>query len=143
MREWGRKNPLKVKNNDLKRNFGITLDEYNDRLARQGGLCAICRNAETVIDNRTQRPRSLAVDHCHVTDEVRGLLCTGCNQGIGNFRDDPDRLLAAIQYLTEARLNKQRREGEGAAPTTIPPIPSDMHRSVPGTGFGKTEKSKR
>ncbi|MDQ4024250.1 MAG: endonuclease VII domain-containing protein, partial [Actinomycetota bacterium] len=53
-----------------------------------GGLCAVCGVAE---------PKH--VDHCHGTDEVRGLLCLNCNQGIGRFEDDVETLRRAIVYL--------------------------------------------
>ena len=84
---------------DLLRNFGITTKEYEYRLKLQNGVCAICGSPETIVDNRTKEIRNLAVDHCHTTKKVRGLLCMGCNQGIGNFRDNPDFLAKAISYL--------------------------------------------
>jgi len=84
---------------DLLRHFGISLEDYQNLLETQGYVCAICGKPETIIDNRTKLIRRLAVDHCHTTKQVRGLLCMGCNQGLGNFRDNPDYLAKAISYL--------------------------------------------
>jgi len=100
-REHRKKNPDSWRSADLKKSFGITLEQYNEMLESQSGVCAICNNPETVIDNRTKQPRNLAVDHCHTTKKVRGLLCMGCNQGLGNFRDNPKFLANAISYLIE------------------------------------------
>ena len=72
--------------------YGITVDDFKAMLTAQGGTCAICGDAPE---------RRLHVDHDHRTGQVRGLLCTGCNKGIGCFRDDPDRLRGAIRYLAE------------------------------------------
>jgi hypothetical protein len=98
MREWTSKNRDKTKNADLKKAYGITLEDYNRMLQEQNGLCAICSKPETVKDSRGNL-RSLAVDHHHHTGIVRKLLCTRCNQGIGNFLDDPDILELAAKYL--------------------------------------------
>lgn len=60
----------------------------------QNGLCAICGTPESAA------PRGrFHVDHDHVTHVVRGLLCGNCNIGLGQFKDSPTRLLAAIDYL--------------------------------------------
>jgi hypothetical protein len=59
----------------------------------QNGCCAICKEPES-------RDRELALDHCHDTGEIRGLLCSACNTGIGLFKDSPERLVAASEYLT-------------------------------------------
>lgn len=75
----------------LRQQFGITLDDYNVMLEAQGGVCAICGNIDPV--------RSLAVDHCHETGKVRGLLCRDCNQGLGLYRDNITRLHKAAEYL--------------------------------------------
>lgn len=75
----------------LRKNFGITLADYAIMLASQEGLCAICR--------RTDTNRSLAVDHCHVTGRIRGLLCRFCNQALGILDDDHERLVRAAAYL--------------------------------------------
>jgi hypothetical protein len=71
--------------------YGITTDHYAALLARQGGTCAICK--------RPPSARRLAVDHCHTTGKVRGLLCSPCNVSLGQFGDDPRRLVEAAKYL--------------------------------------------
>lgn len=79
----------------LKMKFGLTVDEYNDLLSVQGGKCAICRT-------RTDRQKQhMAVDHCHQTGKIRGILCSSCNKGIGHFKDNPTLLNRAIVYLTK------------------------------------------
>ena len=80
----------------FKRQYGITLDDYNNMLDKQGGGCGIC-GSETA-GNRT---KYFAVDHCHETGKVRGLLCTKCNRGLGLFNDNPKHLLNAVNYLKE------------------------------------------
>lgn len=62
---------------------------YADIFERQGGKCAIC--GDTML-----KP---VLDHCHATMEVRGLLCSACNVGLGQFKDNPSLLLSAIRYL--------------------------------------------
>jgi hypothetical protein len=77
----------------LRREYGITLDQYNQLLAHQGHACAICRTP--VIPGK---PR-LHVDHDHSSGEIRGLLCWPCNKAIAAFRDDVARLQAAAAYV--------------------------------------------
>jgi hypothetical protein len=76
----------------LKR-FGLTQEGFDSLLVEQGGGCAIC--GSTKAGGRG----GFAVDHCHETGRVRGLLCANCNNGLGRFKDDPVRLYAAIDYL--------------------------------------------
>jgi len=78
----------------LRHYFGITIETYNDMLARQFGRCAICKTT-----NWGGRWNSPCVDHCHLTGKIRGLLCLLCNRGLGNFRDNVDLLQAASEYL--------------------------------------------
>jgi hypothetical protein len=76
----------------LKRKFGLTPAEYEAKLAAQGGACALC--------GRHPGPgRQLDIDHDHTSGAVRGLICNTCNQGLGQFRDDPIRLAHAAAYL--------------------------------------------
>lgn len=90
---------LRQKRYNLKRNYGLTIEEYNKMLESQQGVCAICGKEEYLTDNKGQT-RPLSVDHNHETGEVRGLLCDRCNRGIGIFYEDVDALEKAIQYLT-------------------------------------------
>ena len=78
----------------LKTTFGLTLEDYETMLAAQDGKCAICGT----LDPGRGSPY-FHVDHCHATNTVRGLLCNGCNLGLGHFKDDTDRLNMAIAYL--------------------------------------------
>lgn len=84
---------------NLKRNYGISLADYSSMLQSQGDVCAICERPEEGY--LRGRLRTLAVDHDHVTGRVRGLLCTHCNRALGSARDDPAILLRAIRYLKE------------------------------------------
>src|SRR5713226_675782 len=79
--------------NRLRRQYGISLAQYELILARQNGACAICRE---------KSERTLCVDHCHETGTVRGLLCTKCNTALGLYEDDPNRTEAATAYLRAA-----------------------------------------
>ena len=79
---------------DLINKYGITLEKYSEMLRKQDYKCLICSSSSTDLDGR-----ALAVDHCHTTGEVRGLLCHRCNLGIGNFKDDAQLLENAIKYL--------------------------------------------
>ena len=85
---WEESNPDKVRRAKLKRKYGITPEQWDEMYKRQGGCCAICGTAE-----------GTHVDHDHETGEVRALLCHSCNVGIGHFRDNPELLQAAIEYL--------------------------------------------
>jgi hypothetical protein len=101
MREYSRNaranNPEYYKNADLKRTYGVTLDWYNEQLEKQNNTCAICKQPETAkIKNKLL---SLAVDHCHESGKIRGLLCRSCNNAIGALKHDEGILNAAIEYL--------------------------------------------
>lgn len=99
MRDYFKRNPEKQKNHDLKKKYGITLEEFKQKQIDQNNVCAICGNPEVDIDKRLNKVRELAVDHNHTTGQIRGLLCRGCNQGLGNFQEDTKRLQKAIEYL--------------------------------------------
>ncbi len=76
---------------DLSKLYGITRGDYEEMLDGQGGVCGICAQPCS--------RGALSVDHSHDTVAVRGLLCRDCNQGLGAFKDSPERLTAAIRYL--------------------------------------------
>lgn len=79
----------------LKKTYNITDEEYEYRLSAQNNRCAICDK------HRSAFKQTLAVDHCHKTGKVRGILCSNCNLGIGNMKDNIEFLKKAIGYLTE------------------------------------------
>jgi|SRR3990172_9487672 len=100
---WYRKTyPDRSKGYDLKKYYGISFEEYTQLQASQRGVCAICGNIEKATRNYSSDKRNLAVDHSHTTGKIRGLLCTHCNQGIGNFRENPEFLAKAISYLLKS-----------------------------------------
>lgn len=76
---------------NLRRRYGITLQEYLAVLKAQGGGCAVCK--------RPPDKMRLHVDHCHSTRRVRGILCFNCNTLIGKAGDNPEVLRAAAAYL--------------------------------------------
>lgn len=77
----------------LKRTYGITEDQYNELLDRQGGGCAICGKT------KEQEGKNLAVDHDHVTLEVRGILCQYHNKYVVGRHRDADLLRRVADYL--------------------------------------------
>lgn len=79
---------------NIKQKYGISIEERDVIAAKQGHKCAICGVPEMELNS------SLAIDHCHQTGTVRGLLCKQCNLGVGNMKDDVNILKNAIVYLT-------------------------------------------
>jgi uncharacterized protein with PIN domain len=81
--------------------YGISVADFEQRLLRQNGKCAICK--EDITETKNGRLKA-HIDHDHETGVVRGLLCLSCNTGLGQFKDSPINLRAAAQYLTNAKL---------------------------------------
>lgn len=108
---WRKTNPGAAKASDrkweLKKFYGLTVPQFNAMVLAQGGCCAICDSANPGLVNGKQRDWS--VDHDHATGVVRGLLCRGCNTGLGHFMDDPARLLAAERYIQFHKKKKMLR----------------------------------
>lgn len=77
--------------------YGLTPEKYQYLLSQQNGNCAICKNPPNIRLNG--RIKSLAVDHDHKSNKVRGLLCDRCNRALGLFGDDLIILQDAIAYL--------------------------------------------
>jgi hypothetical protein len=80
--------------------YGITVEQYEELLQRQGGGCAICGSTEPRGRQRSYHRRNFAVDHCHETGEVRGLLCFPCNAAIGQLGDTVEHVQSAVRYLS-------------------------------------------
>lgn len=90
----------KVHDNRVVKVYGLSPGDYDRLYVIQGGKCYICQRA-------TGASKRLAVDHDHISGEVRGLLCKLCNRDVlGHLRDDIEALQRAIDYLREppARL---------------------------------------
>jgi hypothetical protein len=84
----------------LKDKYGITDKEYDAMFVAQGGACAICRRVEKEQHPLAPgKPQRLTVDHDHLTDRVRGLLCACCNRAIGQIFDNPGTARAMAEYL--------------------------------------------
>lgn len=79
--------------------YGITVERYDEILASQGGVCAICGQASRQTHGTTGTTFSLSVDHCHDSGRVRGILCNDCNRAIGLLGDNIELLERAIRYL--------------------------------------------
>lgn len=94
--------PVANRRHFVKYKYGITIEQYEELLAKQKGGCAICGDIEC------HTGKSLAVDHDHRCCPgnrscgkcVRGILCNHCNNGLGKFKDDPMLLLKAMEYLS-------------------------------------------
>ena len=94
-REYEKRTKKARKNAKLKYRYGITLEQYNKMLDKQQHKCYICK------EDAKNLSKKLAVDHCHNTKKVRGLLCSNCNTALGMFKDNINFLKNAITYLKE------------------------------------------
>ncbi|MFJ9771801.1 endonuclease VII domain-containing protein [Kitasatospora sp. NPDC101157] len=81
-----------ARNARIQATYGLSAEDYKALFEAQGGACAICRET---------RRNNLAVDHCHKTEAIRGLLCQRCNGQLlaRGARDRPEVLRRAADYL--------------------------------------------
>ena len=94
---WSNKGIDTRLNSTFKRQYGITLLEYNSMLETQQNKCAICKQVETAKYKCIIR--HLSVDHNHSTGKVRQILCNNCNRLLGSAKDCIKILEEAIKYL--------------------------------------------
>jgi hypothetical protein len=99
--------PQAKKHRHLRNRYGIGLGEYESMVEEQSGRCPICEN---VLPSNT---KNIHIDHCHDSNEVRGILCVSCNIMLGHAKDDINTLLNAIDYLREhdSRIKEKLRIG--------------------------------
>jgi hypothetical protein len=90
------RDPLVQRKSELKRLYGITLEDYVNLFSIQNGVCAICLEI-------CKTKKSLSVDHDHVTGKIRGLLCNRCNRAIGMLQDNTDILDRAKKYILKGK----------------------------------------
>lgn len=102
---WRKENPEKCKryqrSSKLRREYGLTIEEWDTMFEAQGGLCAACGT-----DRPGGKAGVLQVDHNHRTGAVRGLLCNGCNAALGHVDDNISRLLDLINYISLKRKER-------------------------------------
>lgn len=107
-RKWRLANATKKKASDnrtrIKRRYGLTVDEVEQMRISQSGACAICGRGDL----------QLAVDHCHETGNVRGLLCLPCNGSLGwierlKRKESSEWFSAALSYLEKASAEKNTK----------------------------------
>lgn len=94
LRTYNRRQRKQARARQVERTYDISADDNHELLLLQGGRCWLCQRA-------TGAAKSLAVDHDHQTNEVRGRLCGPCNQFIGRLGDDPEAARRLVGYLTE------------------------------------------
>jgi hypothetical protein len=94
---------LEREDNIIRKQYGITMDEFKNLLELQGGGCAICGKPVASLRRR------MNIDHCHETNKVRGILCSGCNTGLGHLGDNIEGLKKAMDYLMNPPINALAR----------------------------------
>ena len=91
---------IAARRRDLIRVYGITIEQHNQMLEQQNGVCAICGGLN-------KNGKNLGIDHCHRTNKVRGLLCMKCNLTLGAVDDSIELLANAIRYLEKERSDNE------------------------------------
>jgi len=83
-------------------NYRIRTPDRNKMLEKQNHKCKICDTKIKIAEGRGQFKNNTAVvDHCHKTNKIRGILCSKCNTGLGDFKDQKELLFKAFTYLIE------------------------------------------
>lgn len=87
-----------LRNAYLKRNYSISIEDYNEMLLLQEDRCKICYGEGfTMADHHKIK---LVVDHCHETGTIRGLLCHNCNRALGLLQEDSEVIKNALDYVS-------------------------------------------
>jgi len=100
LKEYYRTHSKEAKAQRLFNDYGLSIQDFEALYRAQKGRCAICSRKLSMYPKGKTRPDMAAVDHCHKTGLVRGLLCANCNRGLGYFKDSPQLLQIAIRYLS-------------------------------------------
>jgi hypothetical protein len=96
---WRKRNPERARRNArrwrIKQQYGLTMEAYEKLINKTH--CEICR--QPFSTSRTSSRRRRCVDHCHTSNKIRGVICSGCNVGLAHFVDSSSLLRAAAAYL--------------------------------------------
>lgn len=92
-KKWRKANKDKMKSNAVKHRYGVSLEEYEEKI-KPCKNCGIC-------GREFQNDKDKHFDHNHISKKFRGVLCTNCNLGLGHFKDNKEILSSAINYLIE------------------------------------------
>lgn len=95
--------------------------------------CWICRKRDPL-------KRALAIDHCHRSGRVRGLLCTRCNQVLGRMGDDPDLFRRSAAYLEKAR-GEYPFDAASADAETLATVEGDWNKFAADSGWSERRLS--
>ncbi len=90
---------LAIKRAHAVRRYGITLEQRDEMLAAQGGLCALCKSEVAFRSNGGFDRAAAHIDHDHETGRVRGILCGACNTALGRLGDSPERIELVLAYV--------------------------------------------
>lgn len=118
-------NKDKRRASELKIKFGMTVDQFQEMVRSQKGLCAVCNKPETAVHNGIAR--QLSIDHCHASGGIRDLLCSNCNRGIGYLQDDPHVLRSAVAYI-ERHAEKIKKQQSSAPASNIVHLKTKQER---------------
>ena len=92
-RVYNKRVERKLRDQHYKRNYGISIEQFESMESLCMGVCGCCGAAPK------GRCKRLSVDHCHKTGKIRGLLCAPCNKAIGVLGDSVEGLRRAVEYL--------------------------------------------
>lgn len=84
---------------EILRERNLPREVYEEMIMFYDNKCAICKKEETRKSRTAGKISRLAIDHCHETNSIRGLLCHACNTAIGKLKDSIELLESAIEYL--------------------------------------------
>jgi hypothetical protein len=96
-REYRKKHPEKIRASNIKQTYKVSLERAYELMAVKN--CESCNVRLTKSKHNVRANTDQVIDHCHDTGEVRGVLCSGCNLGLGHFTDSVTKLEDAIKYI--------------------------------------------
>jgi hypothetical protein len=90
---------FKIRRQNIKAKYGITMEQFVEMYENQNGLCKICDSEMEMFSTRDRMHDIANIDHCHETGKVRALLCNFCNTALGKFKDSAELLIKASEYV--------------------------------------------